>query len=79
MSQQIHNSSQSQKHKKEAKAALAFKNLARQYFDLQRLRQQVRVAECGKTAGDDWLPDSHKATDRSMPCRRRSGYSNLYH
>ena len=80
MSQQIHTASQRPKHKREAKSAPFSKNLARQYFDLQRLRQQVRIAECGKTAGQEWLLDGHRtAADRSTSSAHRPGHPMVQH
>lgn len=75
MSQQIHTASQKAKYKKEARSAPSFKNLARQYFDLQRLREQVRIAECGKTTGQEWLLHHH----RTATGARRPGYSSVHH
>jgi hypothetical protein len=75
MSRQIDTAFQRVKQKRKTKSALAFGTLARQYFDLQRLRQQVRIAECGKTAGQEWLLDNHgAAADWSTPSARRNAY-----
>ena len=71
MSQQIDTAFQRAKHKRETKSAPSFGTLARQYFDLQRLRQEVRIAECGKAAGPEWLLDNHgAAADWSTPSAR---------
>jgi hypothetical protein len=68
MGQQIDTAFQKVKHKRETKSAPSFGTLARQYFDLQRLRQEVRIAECGKTADQEWLLDNHSAAaDSSRP------------
>jgi hypothetical protein len=80
MSQQIHTAAQKVKHKKEARSAPSFKNLARQYFDLQRLRKEVRIAECGKTTGQEWLLHNHRtAADWSATGARRPGYPSVHH
>ena len=71
MSRQIDTALQRAKHKRETKSAPSFGTLARQYFDLQRLRQEVRIAECGKAAGPEWLLDNHgAAADWSTPSAR---------
>jgi hypothetical protein len=68
MSRQIDTAFQRAKHKRETKSAPSFGTLARLYFDLQRLRQEVRIAECGKAAGPEWLLDNHgAAADWSTP------------
>jgi hypothetical protein len=75
MSQQIDTAPQRAKYKREAKSAPSFRTLARQYFDLQRLRQEVRIAKCGKAAGQEWLLVNHRgAADRSVPSVRPSAY-----
>ena len=50
MSRQFHTVIRKAKLKSETGSAPSFKTLAKQYFDLQRLRQEVRIAECGKAA-----------------------------
>lgn len=81
MSQQIHTTSQRAKYKREVKSSTpSFKNLARKYFDLQRLREQVRIAECGKIAGQEWLLGNHRAVaDWSESRPRRPGYPVVHH
>jgi len=80
MSQQIDTAFQRAKHKRETKSAPSFGTLARQYFDLQRLRQEVRIAECGKTAGEEWLLDNHgAAADLPTPSARPRAYPLMQH
>ena len=80
MSQQIDTAFQRAKHKRETKSAPSFGTLARQYFDLQRLRQKVRIAECGKSAGQEWLLDNHRAAaDWSTPGACRCAYPRVQH
>jgi hypothetical protein len=84
MSQQIDTAFQrvkhKRKHKKETKSAPSFGTLARQYFDLQRLRREVRIAECGKIAGQEWLLDNHgAAADWSTPSSRARAYPLVQH
>jgi len=79
MSQQIQTASQKAKHKRETKPVPSFKDLARQYADLQRLRRQVRVAECGKTIGQEWLRDTDRAADWSVSTARRPGHPMVHH
>jgi hypothetical protein len=66
------------KHKKETKSAPSFGTLARQYFDLQRLRREVRIAECGKIAGQE-LDNHRAAADGSTPSSRRCAYPPVQH
>ena len=80
MSQQIDTAFQRAKHKRETKSAPSFGTLARQYFDLQRLRREVRIAECGKIAGQEWLLDNHRAAaDGSAPSSRPCAYPLVQH
>lgn len=80
MSQQIDTAFQRAKHKRKTKSAPSFETLARRYFDLQRLRQAVRIAECGKAAGQEWLLDKHRAAaDWSTPGARSCAYPPVQH
>ena len=79
MSRQIDPAFQTAKRKRETKSAPSFGTLARQYFDLKRLRQEVRIAECGKAAGQEWLLDNHGAADWSTPSARPCAYPLVQH
>ena len=80
MSRQIDTAFQRAKHKRKTKSAPSFGTLARQYFDLQRLRQEVRIAECGKTTGQEWLLDNPRAAaDWSTPSARPCAYPPVQH
>lgn len=66
MSQQAQTVLRKAKVKSETRSPPSFETLARQYFDLQRLRQAVRIAECGKMAlHESALTDKGAVTDWS--------------
>ena len=84
MCQQFHNRTARQRAKRArlTKSTPSFGTLARQYFDLQRLRQQVRIAECGKLAGQELSrsPVNYGAAAEWSPLgARRSEYSVVQH